>query len=94
MKMELYDILTLDDDKDYALIQMEEIEGSTYCLLVEVDQEENPLENYMIYKRITISETEYEFEELDEEEYPKIAEVFADHFEEEAEEEMKPENDN
>lgn len=74
--MELYDILTLDDDKDYALLKMETIKDETYCLLVEVDQEENPLENSLILRRITLPDGFFEFEELVEEEYNMISEIF------------------
>ena len=74
--MELYDILTLDDDKDYALLKMETIKDETYCLLVEVDQEENPLENSLILRRITLPDGSFEFEELVEEEYNMISEIF------------------
>ncbi len=74
--MELYDILTLDDDKDYALLKMETIKDEPYCLLVEVDQEENPLENSLILRRITLPDGSFEFEELVEEEYNMISEIF------------------
>jgi len=43
--MELYDILTLDDGKEYSLVKMKELLEGTFCMLIEVDQEENPLDN-------------------------------------------------
>ncbi len=85
--MELYDILTLDDDKDYALLKMEKIKEETYCLLVEVDKDENPLENSLILRRIALPDDTYEFEELNEEEYSMVSEIFQEQLMNEIEEE-------
>ena len=41
-KIELYDIITLDDDKDYSVTRIIDLENETYYLLTEVDNEENP----------------------------------------------------
>jgi len=76
--MELYDILTLDDGKDYSLVKMEEYEGETYCMLIEVDSEENPLEDVLILKKVSLNDKEFEFEELSEEEFETISEIFKD----------------
>lgn len=76
--MELYDILTLDDGKDYSLVKMEEYEGETYCMLIEVDEEENPLENVLILKKVELNEKEFEFEDLNDEEFETISEIFKD----------------
>lgn len=85
--MELYDILTLDDDKDYALLKMEKIKDETYCLLVEVDKEENPLENSMILRRIELPDGTFELEELVEEEYNMVSEIFQEQLMNEMEDE-------
>ena len=74
--MELYDIVTLDDNKDYTLLKMEEINNETYCLFVEVDQEENPKENALILRKVTLPDNTFEFEELVEEEYKMVSEIF------------------
>jgi len=76
--METYDILTLDDHKDYALVETKDYEGATYCLLVEVDQDENPLENTVILKKVLVNDTEFELEEIDEEDFAEIAELFTE----------------
>ncbi len=76
--MELYDILTLDDDKDYALLSMKEYDGNTYCLLVEVDEEENPLENVLILKKVSLGNNEFEFEQPDPDALSVITDVFKD----------------
>ncbi len=78
--MELYDIITLDDHKDYSLIKMEEYQGDTYCMFLEVDKEENPLDQVLILRKVPISDTEFEFEELNPAELKIISEIFKDQF--------------
>jgi hypothetical protein len=78
--MELYDIITLDDGKDYSLIKTEQYRGETYCLFVQVDQQENPLDKILLLRKMPISETEFEFEELEEEEYKTISTIFKEQF--------------
>ncbi|MCI8574973.1 MAG: hypothetical protein HFI09_00710 [Bacilli bacterium] len=78
--MELYDIVTLDDGKDYSLIKTEKYREETYCLFVEVDHEENPLDNILLLRKMPINETEFEFEELEEEEYKTVSEIFKQQF--------------
>jgi len=78
--MELYDIVTLDDNRDYSLIKMEEYQGETYCMFIEVDAEENPLEDILILRKIDLNEEEFEFEELSEKELEEVSEIFKDQF--------------
>lgn len=84
--MELYDIITLDDNKDYSLVKLEEYKGETYCMLIEVDEEENPLEDFLILRKVPINDTEFELEELSDSEYKEIAEIFKEQFLNEEEE--------
>lgn len=84
--MELYDIITLDDNKDYSLVKMEEYKGETYCMLVEVDAEENPLDDFLILRKVELNDKEFEFEELGAKEYQEIAEIFKEQFLNEEEE--------
>lgn len=84
--MELYDIITLDDNKDYSLVKMEEYQGETYCMLIEVDQEENPLDDFLILRKVPLNDSEFEFEELGMEEYKTISEIFKEQFLEDEEE--------
>ena len=49
-------------------------------MLIEVDQEENPLDDFLILRKVPISETEFEFEELGTEEYKTISEIFKEQF--------------
>lgn len=44
-KIELYDILTLSDDKEYTVLRMIELDDKKYYLISEIDEEENPLLN-------------------------------------------------
>ncbi len=78
--MELFDIVTLDDNKEYSIVKIEEYQNETYCLLIEVDKEENPLDNYLILRKIPLNDQEFEFEELGKEEYNTIAEIFKEQF--------------
>ncbi len=78
--MELYDIVTLDNDRDYSVIKMEEYQGETYCMLIEVDKEENPMEELLILRKVSLNDKEFEFEELSPEMLQEVAEVFKDQF--------------
>lgn len=42
-QIELYDILTLSNDKEYTVLRMIDLEDKTYYLLAEIDEEENPI---------------------------------------------------
>lgn len=76
--MELYDIVTLDDNKDYSLVKMEHYHDETYCLFIEVDQDENPKENIIILKKILLPDGTFEFEELEDKELNEVSEIFRD----------------
>lgn len=52
-KIELYDILSLSDDKEYTVLRIMELNDKTYYLLSEIDKEENPnLEKMKIVENI------------------------------------------
>ena len=52
-KIELYDILSLSDDKEYTVLRIMEFNDKTYYLLSEIDKEENPnLEKMKIVENI------------------------------------------
>ena len=71
--MELYDILTLEDGKDYVICKMLSYEGKEYLFLMEVDKDENVLDNQMIvYKN-----GDYLDEIKDKDLYKVISEKFA-----------------
>lgn len=51
--LELYDILTLEDDKEYTIAAMTTYKDSEYLYLIEVDKEENPIAtNQKIVRRV------------------------------------------
>lgn len=41
-ELELYDIITLDDESEYTILQMMIFEGRKYYLIAPVDKEEEP----------------------------------------------------
>lgn len=83
MKKE-YEILTLDDDKDYANMQELSYEGETYAFLLEIDKEENPTEEFLILKKVMINDTDFEFEEVEEEKMDLLLDLFEKEFQKEA----------
>lgn len=51
--LELYDILTLEDDKDYTIANMASYNDAEYLYLIEVDKDENVIEtNQKIVRRV------------------------------------------
>lgn len=72
--MEKYDILTLDNGKDYTISQMVEFNGKDYLLLVEVDDDENILEEKLIVEKN--KDTNELVVVNDEEEYKNVSSIF------------------
>ncbi len=51
--IELYDVFTLEDDKDYTVAKMANYDDAQYLYLIEVDDEDNlKEENQKIVKRV------------------------------------------
>ena len=48
-KIELYDIITLEDNTEYTILKMLSESNKNYCLLAPVDEDEEP--NSVIKKR-------------------------------------------
>ena len=59
-----YEILTLDDNMSYVNLEEITYQDEVYMLLVLLDEEENPTEEYTILKKVVISDSEYELEEI------------------------------
>ena len=57
--MEDFDILTLDNGKDYVIAKTLEYNGSTYLLLIEVDKDENLLDERKILEKLVDGSEEY-----------------------------------
>ena len=41
-EIELYDIITLENNKEYTVLRLLELDEKTYYLLSEIDNDENP----------------------------------------------------
>ena len=69
--IELYDIITLDNNEEYSVIKILEEEGKKYYLLAWVDEEEEPdLENIKIVEKV-IENGKTLLEEIEDEELLK-----------------------
>jgi flagellar biosynthesis component FlhA len=85
--IELYDILTLEDDKDYTVANMATYNSNEYLYLIEVDKNENVIEsNQKIVKRV-LENGEESVSLLEDEEEKEVSKIFFDLFKEMAEEE-------
>lgn len=74
--MEKYDILTLDNGKDYTISQITEYNGKDYLLIVEVDEDENILEDKLIVEKEKDSSDIYIVE--DKEVLKKLSTIFTE----------------
>lgn len=93
--IELYDILTLEDDKDYTIANMVQHNDSSYLYLIEVDENEEVVaDNQLIVKRVIKDGDEAVEKVTDENEYKEVARVFFDLFKEKALEENKSDDSN
>lgn len=79
--MELYDILTLENNKEYTIANMVEYKDSTYLYLIEVDENEEIIENTQTIVRRIIKDGEEAVEKVtNNEEYKEVAKLFFDLF--------------
>lgn len=79
--MALYDILTLENDKEYSVVNMVKHKDSTYLYLIEVDKDEEIIENsQFIVKRVVKNGEEAVEKVTDNEEYKEVAKLFFDLF--------------
>lgn len=75
-KIELYDIITLEDNTEYTVLKMLQEENKKYCLLAPIDEEEEPdMENSKIVQLLE-SKGEISIEEVDETEERDLAKKF------------------
>ena len=52
--LEVDTIITLDDDKNYALLIKSELNNNKYFLAAELDEMEEATENYVVLKEVMI----------------------------------------
>jgi len=91
--MELYDILTLEDDKDYTIAEMVSHNDSEYLYLIEVDKDENVIEeNQKIVRRVIANGEESVEIVTEKEELDELTQIFFELFKELSEEETISEN--
>lgn len=85
--IEIYDILTLEDDKDYVVANMAKYNNSKYLYLVEVDEEENVIEtNQQIVRRVWCEGEESVEIVTDKEELEPVQKIFFELFKDMSEE--------
>ena len=79
--LELYDILTLEDDKDYTIANMAMYNNAEYLYLIEVDKEENVIEtNQQIVRRVWCEGEESVEIVTDKEELEPVQKIFFELF--------------
>ena len=76
--IELYDILTLEDDNDYAVIKIANIDNDEYYLLNKVDEEEELVDDPIIVKKALVENEIGVIPISSDKEYEKVKKVFAD----------------
>ena len=82
MDIEKYDIITLSNDKRYAVTEMLDFDDLTYGMLVEVDESNNPKEqaDIRIVELFFDGEDNRAIEITDPVEQQQVKEVFENHF--------------
>lgn len=78
--MEIYDVLTLDDHKEYVILDTVIHENEKYLYCVEIDKKENPLDEFIIAKVIDENNV---LEILEEELLEKLIKLFQEKLENE-----------
>ena len=74
--MNVEDIITLDDNREFLVLDIIDYEGSKYIYCVEVDEEENPKENFIFLKLGQDKDGEYVIEVKDDATINKILPIF------------------
>jgi len=74
--IELYDILTLENDKKYTVLKYLPYNDQEYYFLVEVDDEEEILEEQLIVKKVLIDGEIAVAPIEDEKEFKEVKELF------------------
>lgn len=76
-QIELYDIITLEDETEYTVIKILENQGKTYLLLAPVDEEEEPnMEEIKIVEEVIENNKIMIQEEEDEERLKELSKLF------------------
>lgn len=79
--IEEYNILTLDNNKDYAITKIIDYDNFEYLLLVRVDEEENVLDEKIIAKKIIDNDNQVSIEVVtDKNLYDVLINLFIEEF--------------
>jgi len=76
--IELYDILTLENEKQYTVVKKLSYNDYEYYFLIEVDENEDLLEEQMIVKKVVVEGEVGVAPITDEEEFEKVKDIFID----------------
>ena len=75
-EIELYDIITLDNDEEYTVVKEIKEKDKTYYLLVPVDEEEEPdVENIRIVEKI-IKDDKIKIKDVEKNECKRLSDLF------------------
>ncbi len=74
--IELLDILTLDDDKEYVVANMLKKDDKEYLYLIEIDENEDPIGDNQKMARRVIKDGDESLEILEGEEQKEIGALF------------------
>ena len=75
-EIELYDIITLDNDEEYTVVKEIKEKDKTYYLLVPVDEEEEPdVENIRIVEKI-IKDDKIKIKYVEKNECKRLSDLF------------------
>lgn len=72
-KFEMYDIIKLQNQKEYSILRMLDLNNKNYYLLAEIDEEENPILDELIIVEIRNNKI---IEINDENELKELKELF------------------
>ena len=75
-KLEIYDVLTLNDNKEYCVLRIYEELDNIYLLLVEIDDQEEFTDSYRIVKQIYENDQMFIENIEDAEKINKLKEIF------------------
>ena len=75
-EIEIYDIITLDNNEEYTVIKKINEQGKKYLLLAPVDEDENPdVENIRIVEKI-IKDDKIKIKDVEKNECKRLSDLF------------------
>ena len=86
--MQIEDIITLEDNLEYLILDKIELDNSNYLYAVLVDSDENPTDNYIYLKEINEDSDIYVEEVVNKELKDKLSSMFTLNYLEEINEEQ------